>query len=398
LKILDPLHRALGRKLIRGFDNPDDRDVRNRYRLAAGWISIVVLLLLFTVKMTLGIMAGSVAVVADAFHLLTHIANAVVLVISFWIASRPATMRTPFGHGRMEYVAPLIMSIILFVSGFQIGGRAGHQIIEPDVVFFWPALPWILFFTVIVKAWLVEFVGFLGRRVNSEAIEAIAVHHHIDFLITLSVIAAIILEHLLNRPEIDGYMGVAVTLSLFYAGFSHGKEAVIPILGRAPSRKLIGRIREISRGVEGVEDVHEIIVHDYGSMYLISLHAEIREKLGPEKMHAIAERLEGRLRKEYRGEVVCHTDPLLDYSPEIQGIEALFKEAVVRSTRIVDYHDFRVVGDSPGKIIIVADIDTAEDVPEAQFGKIASSLEDDLKQTIPNLSYCTFYVTPKFSY
>jgi cation diffusion facilitator family transporter len=398
MKILDPLHQALGRTLIRDFDNLDDRNVRNRYGLIAGWTSIGVLLVLFTVKMTLGIMAGSVAVVADAFHLLTHIANAVVLVISFWIASRPATMRTPFGHGRMEYVAPLIMSVILFVTGFQIGGRAGREIIEPDAVLYWPALPWILFLTVIVKAWLVEFVGFLGRRAKSEAIEAIAVHHHIDFLITLSVIAAITLEHLLQRPEIDGYMGIAVTLTLFYAGFKHGKEAVIPVLGRAPSRELIGRIRQISRSVAEVEDVHEIIVHDYGSMYLISLHAEIREKLGPEKMHAIAERLEGRLRKEYRGEVVCHTDPLLDFSPEIQGIEALFKEAVASFPRVVDYHDFRVVGDSPGKIIIVADIDVAEEVPESQFGEITAALETRLKKTVPNLSYCTFYVTPKFAY
>jgi cation diffusion facilitator family transporter len=398
MKMLERLHQALGRKLIRDFDNLDQRDVRNRYGLLAGWVSVAVILVLFTVKMTLGIMAGSVAVVADAFHLLTHLANAVVLVISFWVASRPPTMRTPFGHGRMEYVAPLIMSIILFVSGFQIAGRAGRQIIEPDIIFFWPALPWILLLTVLVKAWLVHFVQFLGRRVNSEAILAIAVHHRIDFYITLSVIAALILEHLLQRPGIDGYMGIAVTLSLFYSGFNHGKEAVIPILGRAPTREMIGKIRETARGIDGVEDVHEIIVHDYGSMYLISLHAEIPERFGPEKMHATAERLEGALRREYRGEVVCHSDPLLDYSPQIQGIEAIFKEALSRFPRVVDYHDFRVVGDSPGKIIIVADIDAAEEVPEAKFGEIVSGLETHLKSVIPNLSYCTFYVTPKFAY
>jgi len=398
LKLLDRFHEALGRKLLRDFDRLDDRDAKNRHGLLAGWVSIAVILTLFTVKMTLGIMAGSVAVVADAFHLLTHLANAVVLVISFWIASRPPTIRTPFGHGRMEYVAPLVMSIILFVSGFQIGGRAGRQIIEPDAVLFWPALPWILFFTVLVKIWLAQFVRFLGRRVDSEAIEAIAVHHQIDFLITLSVIAALILEHLFRRPEIDGYMGIAVTLSLFYAGFSHGKEAVIPLLGRAPTREMIRKIRETARGTEGVEDVHEIIVHDYGSMHLISLHAEIPEKLGPEKMHSIAERLEAALRREYHGEVVCHTDPLLDFTPEIQGIEALFRETLSWVPGIEDYHDFRVVGDSPGKIIIVADIDVAKDIPEAKFGEIASGLETRLKSVIPNLSYCTFYVTPKFAY
>lgn len=396
--MLDRFHGALGRTLIRDFDKPDERDVRNRYGLVAGWVSIAVILTLFIVKLTLGIMADSVALVADAFHLLTHVANAVVLVISFWVASRPPTMRTPFGHGRMEYVAPLIMSIILFVSGFQIGGRAGREIIEPDAVLFWPALPWILLFTVIVKVWLVEFVRFLGRRVHSEAIEAIAVHHRIDFFITLSVIAAIILEHLLKRPEIDGYMGMAVTLSLFYAGFSHGREAVIPLLGRAPTREMIGKIRETARGIDGVRDVHEIIVHDYGSMYLISLHAEIPEKFGPEKMHSIAERLEAALRREYHGEVVCHTDPLLDFTPEIQGIEALFKKTLNRVPRILDYHDFRVVGDAPGKIIIVADIDAVEDVPERQFGEITAELENHLKSVIPNLSYCTFYVTPRFAY
>jgi cation diffusion facilitator family transporter len=127
MKVLEKLNRWLANLFIADLDDIDNKQVRIKYGLLAGWISIIAILVLFCLKMILGLMAGSISVVANAFHLLSHLANSIILVVSFKVTARPATAKTPFGHGRMEHVAPLIMSIFLFVSGVQIGENSVHQ-------------------------------------------------------------------------------------------------------------------------------------------------------------------------------------------------------------------------------------------------------------------------------
>ena len=398
MKILEATNRALGTWFIEGFDDTDNNKIRIQHGLVAGWVSIAATLSLFVLKMVLGLMAGSISVVADAFHLLSHMANSIILVVSFWVTSRPATAKTPFGHGRMEHVAPLIMSVFLFVSGIQIGERSVHQVLEPHEVHYWSALPWILLATILVKEWVGQFVRYLGRRVDSHAILIDAFHHRIEAVITLTVIGGLVAGHHYHRPELDGYIGVLVSAWLLYLGFDHGREAIVPLLGKAPSKGMIQRIRETAKSVDGIGDCHEIILHDYGSMYLISAHVEVPVKFGAANMHEIAERCEAKLRKTFGGEAVCHTDPLLEKTPEVLAVEAQFRKIVEKTPDITGYHDFRVVAESPERIIIVADIDVAEEVPEAEFEAIASDLASQVQATIPNIAYSQFYVTPKFSY
>ncbi len=398
MKILEPVNQILGRWFIKDFDEINHKGVRVHYGMLAGGASILATISLFIVKMTLGVISGSISVVADAFHLLSHLANSIILVVSFWVTSRPATAKTPFGHGRMEHIAPLIMSVFLLVSGIQIGERSVHQLLDPHPIHYWPALPWILAATILVKEWVGQFVHFLGERVDSRAILANAFHHRIESVISLTVIGGLVAGKQFHLPEVDGLTGILVSLWLLYLGYDHAREAIIPILGKAPSKEMTGKIREIAKSISGVEDVHEVIIHDYGSMYLISLHVEIPEKFGPAGMHEIAERCEAKLRNTYGGEAVCHTDPLMEKNPEIEAIENQFRKIVEQFPRITGYHDFRIVAESSERIIVLADIDAAEDVPEKDFEAIASDLESQLKSSIPNVAYCAFYVTPKFSY
>jgi len=161
---------------------------------------------------------------------------------------------------------------------------------------------------------------------------------------------------------------------------------------------MIGRIRETARSVQGVEGVHEIIVHDYGSLYSLSAHLEVPERFGSAEMHEITERCEALLRKEYGGEVVCHTDPLMEKSPEIQAVEDSFRSQVQDMPEILSYHDFRVIAHSDKRIIIVADLNAADAVPEKDFERLSKELERRVCRAIPNVAYCSFYVTPKYAY
>jgi cation diffusion facilitator family transporter len=398
MRLFEPINRAIVKALIRDYQDTDNKRTKIRYGLLAGWLSIIVTLGLFVVKMVLGILAGSVSIVANAFHLLSHLVSWVIVVFSFWLTARPATSKTPFGHGRMEQVAPLIMSVLLFVAGIQIGERAVHQVVEPHHVHYWTALPWILLATIIVKQWMAQFVQYLGTQVDSHAILATAAHHRIDVGLTLTVIGGLVAGHYFHHPEIDGYIGILASLWLFYQGYHHGREAIIPILGQAPSKAMLAKIRDTAKSVNGVEDVHEIIVHDYGSMYMITLHAEIPERFTTDQMHQIAEQCEARLRKQYGGEVVCHTDPLMEHTPETRALEDVFSEVIAEHPRITAYHDFRIIADSPETIIIVADVDCKENIPEKEYDEIASDLQAHVKEAISKVSYCSFYVSPKFAY
>jgi cation diffusion facilitator family transporter len=398
MAILEKTNKAIATRFIKHFDDVFNNHVRAKHGQLAGWTSISAMLVLFVVKMGLGIRAGSISVVANAFHLLSHLANSVILVVSFRMATRPATAKTPYGHGRMEHVAPLIMSIFLFVSGIQIAERSVHQVLEPHEVHYWNALPWILFATIIIKQWLAQFTKYLGKRVDSHAILANAFHQTIEAVMSFTVIAGLVAGHYFHKPQVDGYIGILVSLWLLYLGFTHGREAIVPLLGKAPSRDLIQKIRETAKSVDGVEDVHEIIVHDYGTMYTISLHLEIPEKFGPIDIHDITERCEAKLRVTFRGETIAHSDPVLEPTPEILAIQEEFKKVLEDFSEIIGYHDFRVVAESKKSKIIVADIDTAEKVPESEFDALAKRLNVKCVEKIPGIAYCSFYITPKYAY
>ncbi len=396
--MLTRINYAIARLLIPYLNQTDNHAVRVRHGAVAGWIALVVSLILFAVKLVLAFNADSVAVFANAFHLLSDFANSVILLASFHVAARPATTTTPFGHGRMEHVAPLVMAIVLFICGIQLGEKALQQVITPREIHYFPALPWVLGITIVVKEFVGQFIRYLGKRVSSTAILTNASHHRIEAILSGAVIAGVLAGHHYHLPRIDGYMGIFAALWLLYLGFDHGKHAIAPILGEAPSRELTERIRNMACSIEGVEDAHEIIVHDYGSKYLISLHAEIPEKYGPARMHEIAEECEEKLRKEYSGEAVCHTDPLMEKTEEVQEIEKIFRTVVQEYDKVTDYHDFRVIADSENQIILAADIDADENVDESTFPDVTGELETRAKQAIPNVAYCSFYITPKFAY
>ena len=398
MRLQDSVNRFVLDRFIGKLNVSDDKSVRIRCGILAGWVAILANLLVFGVKLTLGLMAGSISILADAFHLIAHLIGSIVLVVSFWVASRPATAKTPFGHGRMEYVSPLIMSVILFVTGIQIGEHAVRQALEAHHVTYWPALPWILLGSILLKEVVGRFIHYVGERVKSQAIMANAHHHRIEAAITMTVIVGLMAGHHFDHAEWDGYIGIVLSIWLIYLGYQHARKALVPILGQAPSKDLIQRIRETAKSVEHVEGVHEVVVHDYGAMLMVSLHVEIPERLGPSKMHEVSEMCEARLRDELDAVAVCHSDPLMEMSPKHQEIERKFRAVVDGAPGVNDYHDFRIVAGSPETIIIVADIDADEQLPDSEFSAVAKDLELLVKAAMPKVAYCAFYVTPKFSY
>lgn len=224
MSLLENFNSRLIRQFIRDYQNTQNKNIRVKYGLLAGWVSVVTALLLFALTMYLGVKSHSISIVANAFHLLSHLANSVILIISFHVTARPATAKNPFGHGRMEHVAPLIMSIFLFVSGVQLAETSLHRTLDSHEVHYWPALIWILLATILVKQFLSRFVLDLGKRVDSRAIRTNAHHHSIEAVMSLGVIGGLVAGHYFHRPEVDGLIGILVSVWLLYLGFVHGRR------------------------------------------------------------------------------------------------------------------------------------------------------------------------------
>lgn len=392
------LFERLGRLLIRDFARPEAQEVRVRHGYAAGWVSILVLLTLFVVRFGLGYASGAISVVAVSFTLLSDLLASVVLVISFRVSARPATARNPFGHGRMEQIAPLLISFVLFFLGIEVARESAHALTGTHATHYWWLLPWIVLATAVAKRVLGSFVLFLGRRVGSHAIEETASHLTIESAYSLAVVAGLLLGHHLHLPWLDGTVGLAGALAILYLSFRNARHALEPLLGKAPAAGFLQEVRDLSKGVPGIEGVHEIVVHEYGQMRVISLHAEISETLPAAESHGIAERLEGALRRGLGGDVVVHTDPLMERTPAVDALEARFRDLVAQVPEITGYTDFRVVAHSPGRIILVADIEAGRELSDADRDAALARLRGLASAAFPELAYPVFNLTQRFSY
>lgn len=389
---------GLGRLLIADFDRPAEQRVRIRCGYAAGWVSISVLGALFAVRLGLGLAVGAVSVVAAAFTLLADLLAAMILVASFWVSGRPATARTPFGHGRMEQVAPLLIAFVLFFLGVEIAREAAGALGGGHTSTYWSALPWILLGTAAVKEVLSRFVRYLGRHVDSTAIEETASHLRVDGFYALATVGGLFLGHLGHLPWIDAAIGLAGAAVILYLSFQNARHALIPILGQAPPAAFLERIRETSRTVPGVSDVHEIVVHDYGSLRVISLHAEISERHSPAESHGIAEGLEETLRRALGGDVIVHTDPLMALTPALAEVERRLRAIVAEMPQIKGCHDFRVVAHSEGKIIIIADISVDGALGDEERETLLEQLRQRAAGEFPEMAYSAFSLASRFSY
>jgi len=388
----------LGRLLIRDFARPEAQEVRVRHGYAAGWVSIFVLLALFVVRLGLGVSSGAISVVAVSFTLLSDLLASVVLVVSFQVASRPATARNPFGHGRMEQVAPLLISFVLFFLGIEVARESAHALTGSHETRYWWLLPWIVFATAAVKRVLGRFVLFLGNRVGSHAIEETASHLAIEGAYSIAVVIGLLLGHYLHLPWLDGTVGFVGALAILSISFRNARHALEPLLGKAPAAGFLQEVRKLARGVPGIENVHEIVVHDYGRMRVLSLHAEIPESLPAAEAHGIAERLEDALRRNLGGDVVVHTDPLMERTPAVEALEGRFRDLLAQVPQITGYADFRVVAHSPERIIIVADLEAERELSDAGRDAALARLRELAPAAFPELAYPVFNLTQRFSY
>ena len=388
--------RWLVSKSIKDHQNINDIKVRARYGNLEGWTSIVINLLLFAVKITIGLSIKSVALIADAVHTLADSVTSVVIIIGFKIAKKPSDKEHPFGHGRTESVAALIVSVLLFIAGFELLEESIRSIVKPQESTASLNVILIITGTIIIKELMARFSYQLGDIIDSQTLKADALHHRTDVFATGLVVVALIASHFGFRG-VDGIMGALVSLIIFYSAYSIAKEAVNPLLGEAPSDETIMEIDSLAKTFDGVLGVHDIIYHKYGQTIIVSLHIEVSDKGSAFDLHELAETVEEAIGQKIGGVVIAHIDPINMDHPQYHAIKQEIEEIVSKDKRVSSFHDLRIIGCALDKCSVVFDIVLEKSADEQDRYDIVRSIRERVGEKFPGMKTAV-RVDPKFVY
>ena len=383
-------------KAIKDHQSVNDLKVRSRYGTLEGWTSIVINLLLFIVKIVLGLSIKSVSLIADAVHTLADSGTSAVVIIGFKIARKPSDKEHPFGHGKMESIAALVVSVLLFMAGVELVEKSIHAIVKPHSSTAPTSVILVILATIVIKELMSRFSYQLGEIIDSQALKADALHHRSDVIATALVVVALIATRF-GYNNIDGVMGVGVSLIIFYSAFSIAKEAVDPLLGEAPSKETIKEIENLALAHEGVSGVHDVIFHKYGQTSVISLHIEVSDNDSASKLHALAEQVEDTITEKIPGMAVVHVDPINKDHPQYEQISQAIKEIISGDRRINSFHDLRIVGCDANRCNVIFDIVLEQDADEQETYDIIRSITEKFKTKFPEMK-TVIKAEPKYAY
>jgi len=324
---------------------------RSKIGVFQGWVSVAVNSLLFIIKLVIGLMVGAISVIADAVHTLSDVISSGVVIWGFKQAQKPADVEHPYGHGRAEYIATLIIAILLVVAGIEFIETSIDRIRHPQPVSanWWMVA--ILGLTILLKEWTARYAEFLSTKIASGTLHADAWHHRTDAISSLLVVVALIAGNY-GYPAVDGWAGLGVSLFLLYTGFEIAKDAVDDLLGKPPTTEEIDQIRDIVSGVEGVLGAHDIVVHSYGHDKFVSVHVEIDAVKSTAEAHDISEEVEERIMESIGAEPTVHLDPVHPNDPMVQDINLTLTQLIQHDDRIMGVHDIRIVKSENHRVIL----------------------------------------------
>ena len=320
-----------------------DPAVRTRYGLVASMTCIVCNLLLCMGKGAVGLVSGSVSIVADAVNNLSDASSNVVSLLGFKLASRPADEDHPYGHGRYEYLAGLVVAVLVCAIGINLVGSSVEKIMSPEPTEFGPAVVIVLVGSMAVKLWMATFNRRLGRAISSETLEAPAVDSRNDVIATAAVLASAVVSQLVGI-DLDGWAGLAVGGFILWSGIQLVREAVSPLLGKVPDPAYVEHIRDKIMSYPGVLGTHDLMVHDYGpGRQFASAHVEMAAEGNPLDQHDLLDNIEQDFKDDEGLVMTLHFDPIVTNDPQVRDMRHWIDLAVKDIDERLSIHDLRCV-------------------------------------------------------
>lgn len=333
----------LVKHFVKDYDKVEKMSVRTAYGILASVVGIFCNVILFFVKITIGMIMNSISVIADGFNNLSDAGSSIISFIGVKMASKPADEEHPFGHGRMEYIAALIVAFLVMEVGLTFFKDSISKIREPQELQFHLISICILAFSVFIKLWLGMFNKQLGNRINSKVMLATATDSMGDVITTTATIISMLIFSIWGI-NIDGFIGVGVSVVVLKAGFEIAKDTIEPLLGEAVPKDVYEKITAFVEGYEGVIGTHDLIVHNYGpGRSMASLHAEVPNDVDIEASHEIIDLIEREAIREMGIYLVIHMDPVEVRNEETLGVKRVLEEELSKLDKACSIHDFRMV-------------------------------------------------------
>lgn len=344
--------KLLVKTFIKDSENTQREDVRNKYGYLAGIVGIISNLLLFIVKISVGLLTTSIAITADAFNNFSDMASSIITIVGFKLASIPPDKEHPFGHGRLEYISALIVAFMVMLVGVQFIKSSIERILNPSPIKF-QFIPFlVLAISILAKFWISRFNKFVGNKINSSALKAASVDALGDVFTSSCVVISFLAAKFTTLP-IDGYIGVLVSLAILYAGFSLVKETISPLLGEAADPELVSAINERVLSYKHITGVHDLIVHNYGvGRCIASIHAEIPASINIMTIHDVIDEAEREISRDLKVHLVIHMDPICVETEEVSIAREEVEKIIESHPSIKSMHDFRVVGSGDNKNLV----------------------------------------------
>ena len=339
-------------KFIKDSTNIESTEVRTRYGMLASVVGIFCNVLLFSVKLTIGLILSSLAVTADAFNNLSDAASSIISFIGVKMAGKPADAEHPFGHGRIEYIAALIVSFLVIEVGFTFFKSSISKILHPEEISF-DLVPFvILILSILVKLWMAFFNNKLGKRIDSKVMLATAADSLGDVITTSATVLSIIICHF-TSINVDAIAGLIVSAIVIWSGISIAKDTLEPLIGERVPAELYQKITDIVESYDGIVGTHDLIVHNYGpNRSMATIHAEVPNDINIEVSHEIIDKIERDVKKDLNILLVIHMDPVEMRDEEVLSLREKTSRIVHALDPKLNFHDFRVLKENEQRNLI----------------------------------------------
>ena len=370
------------KKCIKNSEDVHLPSVRAAYGTLCGIAGIVLNLLLFGGKLFAGLVSGAISIVSDAFNNFMDAASSVITLIGFRLSEQKPDKDHPFGHGRIEYVAGLVVSMLIILVGFELGKSSVDKILHPEKVEFSLLAAVILGVSVAVKLYMASYNFRIGKKISSAAMRATATDSLSDSVATGTVLLCLLISYWFDL-QLDAYCGLLVSGFIMFSGIRAAKETVDPLLGGAPDKEQIARITEIVYRQPCVSGIHDLIIHDYGpGRMMISLHAEVPADADILEMHDAIDHIEKELRDTLLCDAVIHMDPIATDDEQVLAVKEKVAALVTCIDKSLTIHDFRMVV-GPTHTNVIFDVTVPFEVKKSH-GEIRESIETIIKTIDPN--------------
>ena len=333
----------LVRRFVKNYEHTETVAVRTAYGVLASMVGIFCNVFLFLVKGAIGIVLHSISVTADAFNNLSDAGSSIIGLVGVKMAEKPADEEHPFGHGRIEYIAALIVAFIVLEVGFTFLKDAIGKIRQPEILKFNTVSVVILMFSIGVKIWLAFFNRKLGKKINSKVMMATAADAMGDVATTTATILSVLFFRV-TGINIDGFVGIGVALVVMWAGVGIAKDTLEPLIGEAVPQETCDEITKFVESYDGIVGTHDLLVHNYGpGRSMASIHAEVPNDVNIEVSHEVIDKIERDARKYLGTYLLIHMDPIETKDQDVIKVRKKVEDIVTQADPDASIHDFRMV-------------------------------------------------------